>query len=597
VAAARAVFPESAIAPPIEAPATVRQDWTSVEARCAMVRGLMEVCGPIAAPAVAQRLSLTVSQAAASLEALEGEGVVLRGRFTPEAAPAARESPSDDDGADGSALAETPTPAPEWCHRRLLARIHRLTVEGLRRQIEPVDVATYWRLLARHHGLIAGSRKSGVNGLFETIAMLQGLDVPAVAWETDLLPARISGYQPQWLDELCLAGDAGWGRLYPPPTAGDRGRPMASITRVAPISVFLRSDLDWLAATRPKEFEPGLLSGPAQQVHELLSSKGATFASDLAHEAQMPPLQMEEALGELVTRGLVTADGFGGLRQLIGRRRDSPLSPTRRRRAGLARKRHTVGGTGRWSLWRPGPADAAAGAEAAAGADEHVVEQWAWQLLRRWGVVFRDLLVREAGAPSWYELLQVYRRLEARGEIRGGRFIAGVAGEQFAAADTVVQLRALRDEPAAEAGARQELVAVSAADPLNLVGILTSDPRVPSLASNRVVYVDGRPVAARRSDETMWFGEVSPDVAESVLAALGGPQSVWRSALAAMAGRPPEISTAPAAAASEQASPREPIAGDGERATEEASAAAAPSMARQDRRPRAPAGIPKPLIR
>ncbi|HXY34133.1 MAG TPA: DEAD/DEAH box helicase, partial [Planctomycetaceae bacterium] len=564
--AARAIFPDAPIDPQIEAPATVRHDWTSVEARVATVRGLVETCGPITASRIAERLSITLGQAEGSLEALEGEGVVLRGRFTPSEslregdalcailerrqgapsppAPLARGERGEDlrvtsphpehanastlsplgpcgRGARGEAnqgVAPNLSPAEiEWCHRRLLARIHRLTIEGLRKQIEPVDVSTYWRYLAGHHGLLAETRKHGTNGLFDVIAMLQGIDAPTVAWERDLLPARISAYQPQWLDELCLTGDVGWGRLYPSPPNLDRSRPMAAITRLAPISIYLRPDLEWLAATRPPAVAAEQLSSPAQQVLELLAAQGAMFAADVARLTQMLPSQIEDVLGELVTRGLLTADGFGGLRQLVGNRSNSARPHARHhRRPGLTRKR-VGGGAGRWSLWRP-PAPVAESTNRRDPGREHVVEQWAWQLLRRWGVVFRDLLVREPGAPRWYELLQVYRRLEARGEIRGGRFVAGVAGEQFGTADTVGQLRALRDKEAAK-----QLIIVSGADPLNLVGIVTDHQRVPSFASNRVAYVDGLPIAALKGDEVIWFSRPEGELVEAICTAFGQP--------------------------------------------------------------------------
>jgi ATP-dependent Lhr-like helicase len=553
--AVRAVFPDAPIDPPIEAPATVRHDWTSVEARVAMIRGLVEVCGPTTATQIAARLSITLGQAEASLEALEGEGVVLRGRFnardnccegqcqdapsppTPlprgergEDSRAMSRFASSDNASSLSPLApcgrgvggegnqdvapNSPPNEVEWCHRRLLARIHRLTIDGLRKQIEPIDVATYWRFLAGHHGLLPETRKHGANGLFDVITMLQGIDAPTVAWERDLLPSRIAAYQPQWLDELCLTGDVGWGRLYPSPINLDRSRPMAAITRSAPISIYLRPDLEWLAATRPTEISTEQLSSPAQQVVELLAAQGAMFAADLARVTQMLPSQIEDVLGELVTRGLLTADGFGGLRQLVGNRSHSTRTARHHRRPGLTRKR-MGGGAGRWSLWRPPTAASESTGEPDAGR-EHVVEQWAWQLLRRWGVIFRDLLVREPGAPRWYELLQVYRRLEARGEIRGGRFIAGVAGEQFGTADTVGQLRALRDKETP-----RQLTIVSAADPLNLVGILTDHPRVPSFASNRVAYLDGVPIAALKADEITWFSQPDADFVEVIRTAFG----------------------------------------------------------------------------
>jgi ATP-dependent Lhr-like helicase len=557
VPAARAIFPEANFAPALEAPLTVRQDWPSAEARVAMVRGLIEICGPITAAAVAERLSITVGQAAASLEALEGEGVVLRGWFRPRNEHVDTSDPDSCESQTGGMNSPARDSSRiEWCHRRLLARIHRLTINGLRRQIEPVDVATYWRFLARHHGLLPDTRKPDVNGLFEVIAMLQGIDAPAISWERDLLPARVAGYQPQWLDELCLTGDAGWGRLYPPPRDADRSPPMASITRIAPISIYLRSDLEWLAATRPKDAAGEVLSSPAQHVLELLTAQGAMFAADLTLQTQMLPTQMADALGELVTRGLVTADGFAGLRQLIRERPESTSSSVRRQRAGLLRKRHSAGGIGRWSLWRPEKSSEGTIDEG------EVIASWAWQLLRRWGVVFRDLIIREAGVPGWYDLLQVFRRLEARGEIRGGRFVAGVAGEQFATGDTVQQLRALRESPA-----QGELVVLSAADPLNLVGILTTDPRVPSTASNRVAYRDGSPVAALRAGEVVWFGNVSPETIAGIEVAFGK-----RSGL-----RPREESSIEVAA----------------NPNVESSASNPPVK----RSPRPPRGIPRPLIR
>jgi ATP-dependent helicase Lhr and Lhr-like helicase len=541
--AALAIFPDVSPVPPITAPATVRHDWTSVDARVAMVRGLMEICGPTTGLVVAERLSITPSQATAALEALEGEGVVLRGRFTPQ-----------------DELNAGTQPPLEWCHRRLLARIHRLTIDGLRKQIQPVDVRTFWRFVSRHQGLIAGARKTGANGLFDVIALLQGIDAPAICWERDLLPARISGYQPQWLDELCLAGDVGWGRLFPPPQVADNSRPMASITRVAPVSLFLRSDLEWLVASRPREPQIELLTSPARQVLELLTAQGAMFAADLVRQTQMLPAQMDEVLGELVSRGLVTADGFAGLRQLVHEQRRLTRSHLKRRRAGLVRRRNTVGGTGRWSRWRPEtPAlDPAT--------TDNLAEQWAWQLLRRWGVVFRDLLVKEPGAPGWYELSQVYRRLEARGEIRGGRFVAGVGGEQFATADAVGQLRSLRDE-----APQGELVVISAADPTNLVGILNDAVRIPSTASNRVAYFDGAPVATMKSREIVFLAEVSESTADAICAAFGQPSRLARTD--ETPDPEPERAASDVPPQPKEAAPR----------------------ARRSHRP--PSGIPRPLIR
>ena len=440
------------------------------------------------------------------------------------------------ESSSGSRLSSLDPRLLEWCHRRLLARIHRLTLDGLRKQIEPVGVEVFLRFLTRHHGVSWSHRRGGANGLFEVIAQLQGLDIPSVAWERDILPLRIENYQPEWLDELCLTGEVGWGRLFPPPRNPDKSRPMASLTRVAPISFFLREDAAWLSTLSP-ELDLEGLSSPARHVYELLTARGAMFAADLLAATRMLNDHLDDALGELVARGVLTADGFAGLRSLVG---EKPPSSRRPPRHHAERKRTSKTAIGRWSV--RSRLDRECGSETRGQGDkgmggqgdkkacrefsspalsiplspcpaspiEHrptertpsIAEDWAWQLLRRWGVIFRDLLAREDGAPSWFELLQVLRRLEARGEIRGGRFIAGVAGEQFALADSVQQLRRLRDE-----GSKQELIVISGADPLNLVGIVTQHDRIPRTASNRVAYLDGVPIAGLHGGDVRWLSE------------------------------------------------------------------------------------------
>jgi ATP-dependent Lhr-like helicase len=283
------------------------------------------------------------------------------------------------------------------------------------------------------------------------------------------------------------------------------------------LSLFLRGDLGWLRTT-PAEPDPATLSTPGRQVLELLSQEGAMFAADLLGETRMLPQQLTDVLGELVSQGLVTADGFAGLRALV--RREDPAPATAA--GGLPRRRTPLAGAGRWSLWRSrnSRVSETTGTPPASPSPARLTKEdvtaWAWQLLRRWGIVFRDLLEREPGAPSWFELLQVLRRLEARGEIRGGRFITGVGGEQFAVGDTVRQLRQLRDE-----GPRQELVVLTAADPLNLVGIVTPHDRVPATASNRVVLLDGVPVVSVVGREIRWLGPPHPAVEEWLRTAAG----------------------------------------------------------------------------
>lgn len=506
--AALAAFPASNPVPALVVPPGVRQTCEDVEARVAMIRGLIETCGPITADRLASELSLTASQAAAALEALEGEGAVLRGRF--EGSVAA--SPSAPPLSNAPSASPDALFPPEWCHRRLLARIHRLTMDGLRKQIEPVAPETFIRFLLQQHGIVGDNRRTGPNGLFEVVSMLQGIDVPAAAWESDLLSPRLQGYSPAWLDELCLSGEIGWGRLFPPNAAG-RNRAGANLTRVVPVSLFARSDLEWLLA-RTGDVVAEELGGYATEVHSLLANHGALFAGDLLSASRMLPSHLREALGELVARGLVTADGFSGLRDLLGDRLDGDRGAARHREMGAARKRITPRGAGRWASWRrPAHVD-----DANDDARRTFVEEWGWQLLRRWGVVFRDLLEREDGAPSWFELLQVFRKWEARGELRGGRFVSGVAGEQFALSDTIRVLRQLRDEKPPRA-----LVVLSAADPLNLVGVLTSHPRIPRIASNRVAYIDGVPVAALQGGEALQLRPLAGDWPLLVQRALHGP--------------------------------------------------------------------------
>lgn len=579
--AVRAMFPKAQPDPDITVPDGARTDWTEVDARIAAVRGLIETSGPMTHLEAAVRVGLTARQAFSCLEALEGQGLVLRGQFRPRGGfrieddrarrDAVRQvevddSPAAAEGApelrpDAAGLSDqTSESAVEWCHRRLLARIHRLTLDGLRQQIQPVPLSAYFQFLVRHHGLTPDSQRAGVNGLFEIISMLQGLDIPAASWERDILPSRLSGYRSDWLDELCLSGEVGWGRLFPPRRESES---RAGVTRVVPISLFLRGDQDWLAESGPAAEETALTASASAAV-ELLSVSGASFMADLQQRLGLTAGTFQDVLGELITSGLVTADGFGGLRSLLAER--GQTSSSRSRRRGLTRRRTATGAAGRWSLWRspsPSEADLVKPLERS-----EVVEQWAWQLIRRWGVVFRDLLDRENGAPRWWELLQVYRRLEARGELRGGRFVQGVAGEQFALPDTVKRLRNLRDrfhgdrsqmpagqrssarlrqrflsslggsserdrgadatkDPADNQTAAAGWLVLSAADPLNLVGIVTEHARVPAFAHNRILFHNGRPVAALVGQETVFLERCSLELrdrmAEMLRTAAVGP--------------------------------------------------------------------------
>jgi ATP-dependent helicase Lhr and Lhr-like helicase len=400
----RRVFP-GAVADP-EIPAASTRDIPESPERCAaeILRGWFECSAPRTAADFVRELAMPSDVVDQALAQLEAEGQILRGRFTPGAA-------------------ET-----EWCHRRLLARIHRLTIGRLRREIEPVTTAEFYAFLNRWQHLAPGTQLHGVDGTLQIVRQLQGCEFAAAAWETTILPRRIANYDPDFLDQLCLAGEVSWGRVSPHPafdTPRDGGGRRVRPTRVAPLALFLRADAGWLLAG-PSPAERESLSPNARQVFDTLDTRGACFSADLARATGVGAAAVEDALWELVAAGLVTADGFENLRGLLDSRR--------------VRRRHAPG---RWAVLRH---------EGEAG--DHA-EAFARQLLLRWGVAFRDAAVREPLSPPWRELLVALRRMESRGELRGGRFLAAFAGEQFALPEALDLLRAIRrsGETAAESEA------------------------------------------------------------------------------------------------------------------------------------------------
>lgn len=438
---ARRLFAEARLDPPLAQPAGARPAPDSEEACAAeVVRGWLESIGPVTASELAARLHLPESLVLAALAYLEAEGQVLRGHFR---------------AAEGEL---------EWCNRRLLARIHRLTLGRLRREIEPVSAADFLRFLFRWQHAAAEARWHGADGVFQVIRQLQGFEAPAWAWESAILPGRVARYDPAWLDELCLSGEVVWGRLSPHPAAdGEQANGRVRPTRAAPLTLWLREDFDWLAPAadgRPR------LSHAAAETLELLGRRGALFFAEIVRALRRLPSEIEDALWELLAAGLVTADSFENLRALI--------DPKRRRGEGsgrLARPRHAGG---RWALL-------ATGEIAEPPAEEARIEAFARQLLSRWGIVLRELLAREPLAPAWRDLLVVFRRMEARGELRGGRFVAGFGGEQFALPEALDLVRALRRQPDAS-----PLPEISPADPLNLAGVLLPGPRLSPLAAGRL---------------------------------------------------------------------------------------------------------------
>jgi len=452
-------------APPESLPDSLRREVSLDEGRQLLVRGRLEISGPTTAARIAEQLGMKQTAVETALEQLELSGFVLRGRFT-----------GDDEDV-------------EWCERRLLARIHRLTLDGLRKQVAPVDTAAFVRFLLARHGISERALPGGPAGLRGIIELMQGFEASAAAWEHDLFPARVREYDHQWLDQLFASGEVVWGRLQPPRLTEDRRG--QALTRVSAISLAPRSDLAWLLPP-DRQAPMGAARWDAQTAYDALTSHGALFFDDLLAVTSLLPSQLEDALRELAALGVVTSDGFAAIRALVSKRQE-----TRGRRAARRLKRRrqlAYSRGGRWSRFPPF-LQPKCGAERA--------EQWAWLLLKRYGVIFRDLLARESVAPAWRELAPVYRRLEMRGEIRGGRFVAGVAGEQFALGDAVEGLRKMRDEPAIE-----NWSAISASDPLNLVGIVTPGPRVPAKRANRVLYLNGRPVASRQAGKVHWRAEL-----------------------------------------------------------------------------------------
>ncbi len=467
---------QPAIKPPVLRRRT-NEELSEEDALRMIVHGWMECLGPTTVSALALRLGLSERRVEAAMLALETNGTVLRGRFTPRPGDATE----------------------EWCERGLLARIHRLTIGRLRREIEPVSAADFIRFLLRWQHIHPGTQLHGRAGLVQIIGQLQGLELPAPAWETHIFPARIGRYDPSTLEDLCLAGEVSWGRLglraqadtveELQPQAHD-GRKSAGRmlvpTRAAPLAFMLREHLSWLLQPASRSFEEVIagLSDPAREVAEALKQHGASFLSDLAQHIGRLPIQVEDGLWELVACGLVTGDGIAGLRTLL--MPEMKRRPTRRLAGRWLRGRPAARlmPVGRWSLLRPVWMQ-----ESAAGVPQHRDEAMARQLLRRYGVVFRELLARETQTPPWRTLLPIYRRLEARGEIRGGRFVAGFIGEQFALPEAVDGLRAVRRQ-----SKTSETVIIAAADPLNLVGILTPGSRLSPFTQQVIVYRSGVPV-------------------------------------------------------------------------------------------------------
>ena len=457
----------------------------------AIVLGWMESIGPTTTAELAERLSLPVPAIDLAMSRLESQGQVLRGQFR---GGIGGRRQTKDEGSHASRF----TPH-EFCHRRLLARIHRLTIGLLRKEVEPVTALEFTRFLLQWQHAVPGSRQHGEAGLLEIIKQLAGFEAAASAWEPQLLRLRLAKYEPELLDRLCLSGAVGWGRLSPHPrflqAEGTDRRPIVP-TSIAPISLFPREDSAWLMNVVRGESTSALaepasqLSVVAQDLCRALQQQGASFFVDLVRLTNHLATEVENGLWELVAAGLVTADGFDNLRAL--------MDPHRRRAEGRERSRRPRHAAGRWSLLRS--------AESCQLSAVSLSERTARQLLHRYGVVFRDLLQRESLVQSWRDLLVQYRRMEMAGEVRGGRFVSGFTGEQFALPEAVEALRAMRK---ASVSSSHE-IKISATDPLNLAGIILPGPRVPAVPTNFLIFKDGalvRTVIGRHRDRTLSVAE------------------------------------------------------------------------------------------
>ena len=459
VEAFRQIFSGARFVTPIaevDASAPERTDALQV-----LVGAWLEHCGPVHSSSLSNLLGVPVADVDASLLQLEARGTVLRGRFS---------EPASDEQ--------------EWCDRRLLARIHRMTLGALRKEIEPVNAATFMRWLFQWQHVAPGSQLTGERGTLEVVRQLQGYEAPANAWERQILARRVTGYDPDVLDRLCLTGALGWGRLSPHPAMqrepGENGHRVAP-TSVAPISFFARDDADWMLSHHSAAVGQGTNGlGPASKaVMEFLQSRGASFFADIVRGTHRLKAEVEGALWELVAAGIITADGFDNLRALI--------DPKRRAGQGSGRTSRPRHSAGRWSLLyasEPERRDAA-------------IEATCWMILKRYGIVFREVLTRESILPRWREILMALRRLEARGEVRGGRFVSGFLGEQFALPVAVESLRAMRGRPATG-----EMIAVSAADPLNLVGIIVPGEKVAANSGRVVTFRDGVVLSSDEANTT-----------------------------------------------------------------------------------------------
>ncbi len=496
----RTLHPAAPMQPAIDAPREyAAQEWPVEGARIELLRARLTGLGPTRVDDLAATFALPAADITAALAALQSEGYVMQGAFTP--------------GAAGD----------EWCERHLLARIHRYTIGRLRREIAPVKRRDFMRFLFDWQRVAPGAQVSGPEALAGVLAQLEGFEAAAGAWESEILPARVSDYAIGWLDDLCRAGRIVWTRLRG--ASGDADKPHAAgPVRSSPIVLLPRRTLATWTGLTGRALQAPVISSRAQAVVDVLERRGASFFDELAADAHLLNSELEDALGELVAVGAINADSFAGLRAL--------LTPAAKRHARRHRRvRHNalsgIADAGRWALTHGKRTAEAPPGDAGKdpSIDPQALEHVARALLRRYGVVSWRLLQREAiWLPPWRALLRVYHRLEARGEIRGGRFIDGLVGEQFALPEAVDLLRTVRKRPA-----DGQLVCVCGADPLNLLGTVLSGSKVPAVTGSRVLYRDGIAIAALVAGEFTPLIELEPAVSEGARHALLRDSSAPRS--------------------------------------------------------------------
>ncbi len=505
-----AIHQHASLTPQINPPASYAvETWTIEDALVEILRGRIDGLGPVTVAELAASFSLTANQIESALIRLESEGFAMQGSFTPDGA-------ARDGGEPQARMPALQPPAlrqTEWCSRRLLARIHRYTLNRLRKEIEPVSAADFMRFLFVWQKVAPEHRVQGPESVAAIIDQLEGFEAPAGSWESEILPARVADYDPAWLDALCLSGKLTWLRLSPPRLSADKVS-SSSPVRSTPVVLLSRRQVQtWSKGfPAPAEANGGQLSTNTQTVYEYLGDHGASFFVDILAATDLLPSMVEAGLGELVFRGLVSADSFTGLRALL-----TPLSKTTHREVEKRKRKrkqfYSMDDAGRWVRLRRDHLPAAQSPNASApngnrsdsaAIDRDTIETIARKLLQRYGVVFRKILDRESLNIPWRDLLRVYRRLEARGEIRGGRFVGGFSGEQFASTEAVQLLRSIRRAPS-----EGLMISLSAADPLNLQGVIMPGPRLAPSSMNRVLYRDGMPIAVLEAKELRLLVEMS----------------------------------------------------------------------------------------